>query len=375
MHQQYQTVAEGCVECGLCRKDCLFLQRYGLPKEIAEGGLRGREMLREIFECSLCSLCTAVCPQDIDPALMMHHIRLRSVEAGQGVFRKHRGILAYERWGISSLFTWYGLPRGCTTVFFPGCAMLGSRSRRVVQIYEHLRRSIPDLGLVADCCTKPSHDLGRRDFFARTFGMMNRRLTAAGVHDVLVACPSCYRVWKDYGKGVTVGTIYEQFAVTGVPERPPGTGKVTVHDPCAVRSETAMHRTVRDLVAGMGLEIGEMKHHGRRTVCCGEGGAACHIVPETAANWTRIRAREAEGRHIITYCAGCTNFLGRLTRTDHVTDLLFEPERTLAGKVRVTRSPVSWLQRLALKKRLPVLVRPELAGSRDRDGRVVLTGQ
>lgn len=372
LHQQYRTVAENCVDCGLCQKDCLFLQRYGSPKEIAEGGLRSRELLRESYECSLCTLCTAVCPKDVDPALMLRNIRVRSTSAGQGGFREHKGILAYERWGVSSLFTWYGLPKGCTTVFFPGCAMLGSRSRRVIQIYEHLRQSIPNLGLVMDCCTKPSHDLGRLDFFARTFGMMNRNLTASGVQTVLVACPSCYRVWQDYGREVKVRTIYEQFAVTGVPARPPAMGKVTVHDPCAVRNETGIHRAVRELVAGMGLEISEMKHHGRRTVCCGEGGAASHIVPETAANWTKIRAQEAEGRHIITYCAGCTNYLGRLARTDHVTDLLFEPERTLAGRIRVTPSPVTWLKRLLMKMHLPRLVKPYLSGGRGRGGRVVL---
>ncbi|MDW7771597.1 MAG: (Fe-S)-binding protein [Desulfobulbaceae bacterium] len=373
LQQQYQTAARDCVECGLCQKDCFFLQQYGSPKEIAERGLRADELLRESFECSLCGLCTVVCPKDIDPALMLRDMRIRGREAGLGEFAEHRGILSYERWGISPLFTWYGLPQKCTAVFFPGCAMLGSRSRRMVQIYERLRENISGLGLVLDCCAKPSHDLGRRDFFARNFGAVKEFLAGNGVRTVLVACPSCYRVWQDYGEGMRVRTIYEEFARGGLPEKLQSPVTVTVHDPCAVRGETGIHRAVRELVAGMGLEISEMKHYGRRTVCCGEGGAACYLVPEVAGNWTKLRAQEAEDRHIITYCAGCTNFLGQLTRTDHVADLLFEPEQTLAGNIRATRSPLTWLRRLVLKKNLHRLVKPDLAGRRDRSGRVKIS--
>lgn len=368
----YKAVAEGCIECGLCQKDCLFLKQYGSPKEIAARGRVSQGLLRESFECSLCGLCTAVCPKDIDPALMFFAMRKRGNEGGQGDFAEHGRLLSYERWGFSSLFSWYGLPRGCDTVFFPGCALLGSRSRRVIQIYEHLQKSIPGLGLVLDCCTKPSHDLGRSDFFTRTFGAMKKSLSESGVRTVLVACPSCYRVWQDYGEDITVRTIYEQLAQSGVPEKGRFSKTVTIHDPCAARNETKVHKAVRQLVASLGLEVSEMKHRGRRTICCGEGGAAGFVAPEFASNWTEIRAHEADNSHIITYCAGCTNYLGRLCRTDHIADLLFEPEQTLAGKVSVTRSPVTWLQRLLLKKRAPRLVQPVLTGKRDRHAQIVM---
>ena len=375
LQELYKNVAEGCIECGLCSKDCLFLKKYGLPGEIAARGLESRELLRESFSCSLCSLCTAVCPQDIDPGLMFRKIRHKASGEGLGYFKEHKRLLAYERWGVSPLFSWYGLPRECDTVFFPGCAMKGSRSNRVLQVYTHLRKSIAGLGLVLDCCTKPSHDLGRIDFFHETFGSLKRGLQNHGIKKILVSCPSCYRVWKDYGEGMEVRTIYEQFAETGVPLNTLLSGKVTVHDPCSVRNETGIHQSVRDLVAGTGLSIVRMKHDGQRTVCCGEGGAAGCIVPEFARNWTELRAGETGEEQIITYCAGCTNFLSRLCRADHVTDLLFEPEKTLAGSIKVTRPPITWLKRLLLKKKAPGIVKPHLAGARDRKAQVVLKPQ
>jgi len=372
LDHHYKAIAEGCIECGLCQKDCLFLRKYGSPKQIAELGRQSTGLLRESYECSLCALCTAVCPVDIDPAAMFLAIRNQARAEGRGKFKEHKALLSYERWGMSPLFTWYGLPQDCDTVFFPGCAMSGSRSGRVVQIYEHLRGLIPNLGIVLDCCSKPSHDLGRAEFFAQSFGDMKKSLKAVGVHNVLVACPSCYMVWQEYGEGITVRTIYEKLAEGGVPARVKSTKTITVHDPCAVRNQPGIHKAVRALATGMGLKIREMKHHGRKTVCCGEGGAACYIVPGFAGNWTEIRAREAEDNQVITYCAGCTNFLGRLSRADHVTDLLFEPERTLSGKISVTRSPMTWLKRLLLKRNLARRVIPVVTGGRDGKGRVVM---
>ena len=364
-------VAEGCIECGLCQQECQFLQRYGSPKKIASQPLATAGYLRFSFECSLCGLCTAVCPKKVDPAAMFAAMRVADQEQGGGEFRQHAGLLRYESQGASPLFSWYGLPEGCDTVFFPGCALAGSRAGRVVQTYRHLRTMIPTLGLVLDCCTKPSHDLGRRDFFHQRFGALRQALESRGIRTVLVACPSCYRIWSDYGGSIAVRSVYEQLAAGQPPRQASGEQLLTVHDPCPTRNDTSVHAAVRALLSAMGFTFREMKHHGRKTVCCGEGGAACHVVPAMAGNWTALRAREAEGRRIITYCAGCTGFLGRLTPAAHLLDLYFAPEKTMAGRARVTRSPLTWIARLLLKLRASRLVRPAVTGARGKDGQVL----
>ncbi len=366
----YTTVAQGCIECGRCRKACRFLQANGMPKGFAEEALAGRPDLRGVFACSLCGLCTSVCPQDIDPAAMFAEMRREAVRRGQGRFRRHRGIINYERWGGSPLLSWYGLPAGCDTVFFPGCSLAGTRPRRILQLYEHLQRMIPALGVVLDCCTKPSHSLGRTRHSGDVFGELVRALQADGVRNVLVACPSCYTMWRDYGGKISVRTLYEDLAGsdTGTPVRCPAT--VTVHDPCSVRNETHIHEAVRKLITARGLRVEEMPHHGKTTVCCGEGGAAGCLAPQFADNWGRIRAQEAAGRRIITYCAGCMHLLGRRTTVNHVLDLFFAPDRTLADRVRVARPPLTWLHRFLLKGKLRRLLKPAVIGRRGADGRV-----
>lgn len=369
---QSQEVEEGCVECGLCQNNCLFLQKYGLPKEIAAQNRSPRPRPVISFECSLCGLCTAVCPKKIDPAAMFFTMRLVAKSGGEKTSPRHRSLLSYERWGGSPVFSWYGLPQGCDTVFFPGCAMAGSRPGQVLQVYQHLRKTIPSLGMVLDCCTKPSHDLARKDYFFRMFGAVRQALAKQGIQRVLVACPSCYRVWKDYGGSIEVRTIYEQLNQSGVIRETTLPMAVSVHDSCPTRYDTAIHKAVRSLVTTMGFTLAEMKHHGRTTICCGEGGAACYLVPRFAGNWTKTRALEAGEHPIVTYCAGCTHFLGSQSQAVHLTDLFFEPEKTLAGRIRGTRSPMTWLQRLLLKLRLPRLVRPAVSGRRGKGGAVIL---
>lgn len=369
----YHSIAEGCVECGLCQKDCRFLQKYGSPKEIALPRSKDPAVLRTSFECSLCWLCTAVCPKKIDPAAMFLAMRRQAQTTGNGTFDKHGTILRYEHWGLSSAISWYGLPEGCDTILFPGCAMAGSRSERVIELYTHLRREIPSLGIVLDCCTKPSHDLGRKEYFSLLFGALRDALVARGVKQVLVACPSCYRVWNDYGGPITVRSIYEQLAETGPVRQVSAPVVVTVHDPCPTRDDPVIHQAVRKLVTAMGFSLREMKHHGKKTICCGEGGAACYIASAFARNWTVTRAREAEGEYMVTYCAGCTNFLSRLSPVGHITDLFFAPEQTLAGRINITRSPMTWLKRLRLKRQLRKTVAVKVSGSRSADGRVTLS--
>ena len=85
------------------------------------------------------------------------------------------------------------------------------------------------------------------------------------------------------------------------------------------------------MVSAKGLTIEEMPHSGVKTLCCGEGGSVGFLAPELSKKWGNLRKKEADGRRIITYCAGCANLLGSLTPTSHVLDLLFEPEATMAG--------------------------------------------
>lgn len=352
LREALQTISDKCISCELCKKECAFLQEYGKPKHIADSfDPHNKDHQGMAFECSLCELCAAVCPMDIHPAEMFLAMRREAVRTGQGDFSEHGGILAYEKRGTSPRFTYYALPPGCDTVFFPGCALPGTRPDTTWSLFEHMRQTMHALGIVLDCCTKPSHDLGRDEYFTAMFTEMRDFLLKNGVRQVIVACPNCYKVFHTYGGELSVRTVYEFLAQNGLPKETKLAATVTVHDPCAIRYESEIHAAVRDLCTRQGLTLSEMPHRGEKTLCCGEGGSVCFVTPELAKKWAALRKAQTNGSRIVTYCAGCANFLGAVAPTSHVLDILFKPEATMAGKVKVAKSPLTYLNRLKLKNR------------------------
>jgi uncharacterized membrane protein YdjX (TVP38/TMEM64 family)/Fe-S oxidoreductase len=348
MREKLDAVSGTCTRCDICQKECAFLRRYGKPKDIADRYDPARKEDQWMpFECSLCGLCTAVCPVGVDPADLFLQMRGEAVRRGGGDFPEHSVLKGYERRGVSSTYSYYGLPEGCDTVFFPGCTLSGTRSERVILSYQKLEGRIPSLGIVLDCCTKPSHDLGRMEHFTAVFEEMRNYLVQHGIRNVLVACPNCYKVFAGYGTGLSTKMIYEVLAEGGIKGNGGTQDKVTIHDPCAVRFETDVHKSVRRLIEKRGFIVEEMTHSGRQTICCGAGGAVSALAPRLAASWGRLRHEETAGRKVITYCAGCANMLSHLVPTMHVLDALWEDE---VGKTKVTKPPFTYWKRLRMKK-------------------------
>jgi|WetSurMetagenome_2_1015567.scaffolds.fasta_scaffold12074_4 uncharacterized membrane protein YdjX (TVP38/TMEM64 family)/Fe-S oxidoreductase len=350
LREALSSVSQECTECGLCLEECGFLKIYGTPKQIADRyDHKSREGQVMAFECSLCRLCDAVCPVGVNPREMMLEMRREAVDRGNGSFQEHGGLLGYERTGMSRRFTWYGLPEGCRTVLFPGCNFPGTRPEQTRDLYEMLRRQEPGLGIVLDCCGRISHDLGREKYFGDMFGEMRAYLLEKGIREVLVVCPSCYDMFRHYGDGLEVRTVYEVLAEVA-PEASAGNGETVIHDPCGVRFHGGAHNAVRRLLAGAGVSAKDMDHARESTLCCGNGAGVEFLSPELSGRWAERSTKEGRGRAIVTYCAGCTAKLGTRAQTIHVLDVLPDPEAALAGKSAVSEAPLTFLNRLRIKR-------------------------
>ena len=364
-----EVIVEKCVACPLCRQECAFLRRYGHPKEIADRiDLADYTTLALAYECSLCGLCGAVCPVNLEPRELFLEMRRTLVGKGIAPFPEHKVLLDYEKRGVSKRYSYYALPEKCATIFFPGCSLPGTRPKRTLQLYNHLRSYIPGLGIVLDCCAKPSHDLGRQEFFQKVFGEMTDYLIQNGVRTILTACPNCHRVFKEYGEGLAIKTVYEILAEQSPPARPESGGEpLVLHDPCPIRGEIPVHNAVRSLVRDQGLSLEELAHHGPKTLCCGEGGTVGLRAPELAEEWGQKRKAEADNRRMITYCVGCSSLLGKLTPTHHLLDLVFDPEVTLQGRVKSAGPPWTYWNRLKLKRQIKKTIAAPLTRERNLD--------
>jgi Fe-S oxidoreductase len=298
-------------------------------------------------------------------------MRRRHVEDGHFDRTPYRTIIGYETRGRSSLFSWYGLPQGCDTVFFPGCTLPGTRPAVTLQMYRQLRRIIPSLGLVLDCCTKPSHDLGRTAHFQSVFGEMLDWLSGHGVRSVLTACPNCTKIFHQYGLGLTVQTVYEVFHNHGIGKTLAHTfsSEVSVHDPCPLRDDLHVQAAVRGLLSDLGNTIVEMKHHKKTTICCGEGGSVGFVDPQLSHEWQTRRQQEAGTHKLVTYCAGCTDFLHRVTPTVHIVDLLFRPAAAFSNNLTVAKAPFTYVHRILLKQKMKKIVQAKIQRTRPTNWR------
>ena len=356
-----------CTDCGACKTQCGFLKEYGTPAQmLSTYDFRHPDHQVKAFECSLCNLCNAVCPEKLDPGHLFFLARKEAVSAGRVDLSRYKGLLAYEKKGNSTLFSWYGLPAGCDTVFFPGCTLSGTRPRTTWQMFTHLQKIIPSLGVVLDCCNKISHDLGRQDHFESMFTHLRDFLKTHHIQKVLVACPNCYKMFNAYGDGITVETVWEVMDRHDLPETAHGQGELLVHDPCPLRQEDDIQDAVRSLVARMGMTVEKIRSQKHRTLCCGEGGSVGCVRPDLARIWGTARQQQTGGRTLMTYCAGCAGFLGRLTPTIHLADLLFDTQNTTSSHFTVAKAPFTYFHRIRLKNRFKKHLAPAVQQVRQK---------
>ena len=73
----------GCTSCGKCAKECAFLKKYGTPAFIADSfDAADSKTVARPFECSLCGLCTTICPERLDLDGLFLEMRREAVDRG-----------------------------------------------------------------------------------------------------------------------------------------------------------------------------------------------------------------------------------------------------------------------------------------------------
>lgn len=330
------------------------MTKHGSPGELARRYPQDQEKLRQLaYSCSLCNLCSHICPLDLEPARMFLDLRREAVRLNKWDDHPHKRLLAYEKLGGSRLFRHLSLPEGATTVFFPGCALPGARPEHTLHLYLYLKERDPSLGIMLDCCNKPSHDLGRQLFFEDRSLARNQLLRSKGIRTIVTACPNCYQAFSLCPGDFTVTTVYNLLADHGcIPHREFSGTSCTIHDPCSIRFAQHIHQAVRTIAGNLELQLFEMEHNRADTLCCGEGGAAGCMGGDHAAAWADRRQGETNGQPLITYCAGCTRMLRKRGRVHHIVDLLFPEAGSDSIRPRRLSAPMSYFNRLKLKLKL-----------------------
>ena len=157
---------------------------------------------------------------------------------------------------------------------------------------------------------------------------------AMGSPKVILACSSCYAVFKANLPEVPVLSLWEYMDRRGLPSETsqPQSGTLAIHDPCTSRHEKAIQQSVRKLVRGLGYAIEELELSRETTECCGFGGLM-YFANRTVAKEAIQKRIDETDLELLAYCAVCRDFfVSQGKPTWHLLDLIF-------GEASVGKTP------------------------------------
>jgi Fe-S oxidoreductase len=295
------------------------------------------ELKEVIYACTNCLMCQELCgvrgdgygPWDITVA-MREEITERDgpIAAHQAIFdglKQHDNPWAQPKAERGAWAQGLGLKKlaeaKASTLLFAGCsADRPSGHRGVVALAQLMQRAGEEFVILADaekCCGLYAFDLGFRREYERLKDDNLATVMTAGIKRIVVACGSCQRIWREYGKEagadwqVAHGVEYvEQLVQAGrLKFTTPIDKKVTYHDSCHLGRGCGIYGAPRNILRAIpGVELVEMERNQRWAWCCGGGGGVPEADPELA-QWNaaeRMReARETGAELVLTSSALC----------------------------------------------------------------------
>jgi Fe-S oxidoreductase len=305
------------------------------------------ELKEVIYACTSCLMCQELCgvrddgygPWEITVAMR------EEMAERDGPIAAHRplfeGLKHHDNpWGMtgSQRGSWasdLGLKKigaeKATTVLFAGCSADRADGRGGARGLAHLmERAGADFavfGADEKCCGLFAHDLGFRSEYLRLQQANIAMLREAGVKQVVVACGSCLRAWREHAKqpGFAAEVVHGVHYVAALLRAgrlrftTSMSKTVTYHDSCHLGRGCGIYDPPREILRAIpGLRVVEMERNRRWAWCCGGGGGVPEADPELA-QWSagdRLREAAVAGAELIlTSSALCQRSFGDLRQS------------------------------------------------------------
>ena len=344
-----------CTECGRCQDVC---PAYATGKELSPKllimGLRdqlfaeGPSLLsgadfqpsplvpnavsdEVVWDCVTCGACVQECPVAIEHVdhivdLRRHLVMvegrfpsegetmLRDVERSQNPWGKPQAERADWTEGLGVRVLQPGEPPP-EVLYWVGCAAsFDERARVTAQSTAKLMQAAGvDFAILGprECCTgDPARRMGN-EYTYQSYAEQNvATMNEAGVTKIVASCPHCFNTlaneYPDFGGRYEVvhhTELLTQLLEEGRLQPAAGTEEITYHDSCYLARHNDVLAAPRAIVSRIGRPL-EMARSGKRTFCCGAGGA--HMWLEERGNQiNEERAREAAATGATTLAVAC----------------------------------------------------------------------
>jgi len=369
LREKMEEIIDGCLECKSkpCMKICVMLNEFGEnPKEILKNCIVKNEIPdKMVYSCNMCNRCTIACPKNyrIQDLFMESRILKIKENNGKSPMKGHRAIEAHQYLGYSNLFnTVNKAPKGNKTkrIFFPGCSLPSYNSKAVGNILDFLQEKYNgEIGSVLKCCGKPTKSLGQIEAFKKRYAKVQKDIDDTGAEEIIVACQSCYKIFKENSPNQRVKSLWEILPELGLPEHALGIGKDSdivfgIHDSCSTRENKEIQDGIRWILDQMEYKIEEPKNTRENTKCCGFGGMVMPANPEVARAVLTERGKEYKTDHVVSYCAACRESMETAGKDSvHILDLIFGDKYIKTSAEKRSQDPVKqWMNRFKSKKEL-----------------------
>lgn len=201
------------------------------------------------------------------------------------------------------------------------------------------------------CCGAPAEWAGEEELYASHLEQMRKEWRELGEPTVILACPNCAKLFKQYLPEIPTVFLTEVMEEWGIPEGASAGNGVSygLFDPCASREFPNLQENVRRVAAQAGISFERLSYEGEKARCCGYGGHISIAAPGHTKYMTMSRAGEGDMPYL-TYCVNCReSFAGQEKEAVHILDLLFDLENAGRPAATVTER---WANRMTAAREL-----------------------
>ena len=345
-----------CTECGRCQDVCpaygtgkalspkllIMALRDQLmaegPKSLAASGYTPPPIVPNavtddiVWDCVTCGACVQECPVGIEHIdhvidlrrnLVMVESRfpaeaapmLRDVDRASNPWGKPQADRTNWADGLGVRVLQPG-DEAPDVLFWVGCApAFDERARKgAVSTAKLMLAAGVDFAILGprEACTgDPARRMGDEYTYQRLAGQNVGTLNSSGVKRIVTTCPHCFNTlaneYPDFGGRYEV-VHHTQFLAELVRDGRlsplAGDQTITYHDACYLARHNDVLAQPRDLVAAVGRPV-EMPRHGKRTFCCGAGGARMWMEESRGRPINQERVREAAATGAETLAVAC----------------------------------------------------------------------
>jgi Fe-S oxidoreductase len=284
-----------------------------------------------VWDCVTCGACVHECPVSIEHVdhivdlrrnLVMVESRipaetetmLRDVERGSNPWGKPQAERASWAEGLGVRVLEPGDPPP-EVLYWVGCAAAYDERARTsaistAKLLLAAGLDVAILGPRESCTGDPARRAGNEYVFQSFANANVETLNDAGATKIVASCPHCFNTlaneYPDFGGRYEVmhhSELLAELVREGRLAPVAGQSTITYHDSCYLARHNDVLEAPRELVGRIGRPL-EMARSGKRTFCCGAGGA--HMwMEERGSQINEERAREATATGADTLAVAC----------------------------------------------------------------------